>query len=257
MVVNARSGQLSNRLITIAYALASAIEYRRNIRLTEFDDLKDSYECTITWSNKVTIKKSFFWQIVRIITEKLRVYFPKFRIPRVVSTWDYRNVNGSGRQAEKLRLFFSPKESELNSAKEICQKYFRSDVVTIGVHIRRGDYAQWHNGKFFYNDDVYNRNMHSVENEFISRGQKVQFIVFSNEPVNMGNITVKSNVVKSECNAVQDHWLMSNCDYLMGPPSTFTLWAAFMGKKLLAFIINPETVIHVADFQYHGLKVEY
>jgi hypothetical protein len=73
----------------------------------------------------------------------------------------------------------------------------------------------------------------------------------------MGNLTVKSNVIKSECNAVQDHWLMSKCDYLMGPPSTFTLWAAFMGKKLLAFIVNSESVIRIADFQYHGLKVEY
>lgn len=257
MIVNARSGQLSNRLITIAYALASAIEYRRNIRLTEFDDLKDCYECTVTWSNKVIIKKSFFWQIVRIITEKLRVYFPKFRIPRVISTWDYRNVNGSGRQAEKLRHFFAPKEVAISSARDFCHKYFQMGVVTIGVHIRRGDYAQWHNGRFLYNDDVYKKNMQSIESEFMGRGQRIQFIIFSNEPVNMENLTVKSNVVKSEFNAVQDHWLMSKCDYLMGPPSTFTLWAAFMGKKLLAFIVNSESVIRIADFQYHGLKVEY
>ena len=78
MIANVRSGQLSNRLVSTAYALASAIEYRRNIWLTEFDDLKDNYECKVTWPQKVKIKYSRFWALERWLAEKIKARFKAY-----------------------------------------------------------------------------------------------------------------------------------------------------------------------------------
>ena len=256
MVVNARSGQLSNRLVSTAYALASAIEYRRNIRLTEFDDLKDAYECKVDWPEKVKIKASWFWAFERWLAGKIKSKFPKFRVPRVVTFWDYTNVNGAERQADKLRAFFAPKSDYIGKAVDFMSDIRDHESVVIGVHVRRGDYAQWHGGKFFFDDGVYSRNMVTLERSFSEKGKKVRFLVFSHEPVNLENYDLESPVFKSDFNAIQDHWLMSKCDYLIGPPSTFSLWAAFMGKKLLAFIKDRDENLKLSDFSYHGLRVE-
>lgn len=257
MVVNARSGQLSNRLTTIAYAIASAIEYRRDIRLTEFDDLKDDYECNVTWPQKVKIKHSPFWALERYIAEKIKNRFPRFHVPYVVSFWDYTNENGAERQAERLRRFFAPKPDVIGEAQNFWRRVCDQGSVVVGVHVRRGDYAQWQGGRFFYGDDVYSRNMAALEKAFLEKGKRVAFIVFSHEPVNLENYDLSSPIFKSDFNAVQDHWLMSKCDYIMGPPSTFSLWAAFMGKKLLAFIDDRTKVLGLKDFSYHSLHVEH
>lgn len=255
MIINSRSGQLSNRLITIAYGLATAIEYRRNVRITEFDDLKVNYTCEVKWPQRVKIKGSVFWAVERDLVEKIRRIWKHFRVPRVVSFWDYRNEKGAERQAECLRAFFSPRVEVLADAPEFCKKYFTDEVVVIGVHVRRGDYSNWQGGKYYYTDDVYNANMKTLEGEFQNKGKKVRFVIFSHEPINLQNFTVQSEVVLSDFNAVQDHWLMSKCDLIMGPPSTFSLWAAFIGKKLLAYIMSPTQCLHVSDFSFKGLKI--
>ena len=255
MIVNARYGQLSNRLTTIAYALASAIEFRCNIRLTEFDDLKDNYECKVGWPQKVKIKGSLLWGLERDLYQWIKKRFKRLRIPRVVSDWSYRNENGVERQANLLRDFFRPKAGIIQDAMTFHAKVFDGDVLMIGVHVRRGDYAKWAGGKYFYGDDVYSRNMRSIERELAEKGKRARFVIFSSEPVNLANYNLESEVFKSDFNAIQDHWLMGKCDYIMGPPSTFSLWAAFMGKTLLAFIEDANTNIRLSDFSFHGLKI--
>ena len=54
--------------------------------------------------------------------------------------------------------------------------------------------------------------------------------------------------------AVEDQWMMSQCDYLMGPPSTFSAWASFMGKVPIARMWSTEYRIKVDDFAYRGLE---
>ena len=257
MIANVRSGQLSNRLVSTAYALASAIEYRRNIWLTEFDDLKDNYECKVTWPQRVKIKYSRFWAFERWLAEMVKARFRSFHVPRVVSFWDYVNVTGAERQADKLRMFFAPKSSVIGEAAKFWQDIHVQGDVMVAVHVRRGDYAKWQGGKFFFDDGVYSRKMAEIEKAFADKGKKVRFVIFSHEPVNLANYSISSPVFKSDFNAIQDQWLMSRCDYIMGPPSTFSLWAAFIGKKLLAFIEDPCKVLEVQDFSYHGLKVQY
>ena len=105
----------------------------------------------------------------------------------------------------------------------------------MGVHVRRGDYRDFEGGKYYYEDEVYDRNKAAIEREFASKGQNVQFLMFPCRT------------------AVEDQWMMSQCDYLMGPPSTFTMWASFMGKVPLGIIKCKTDTLTLADFRYEGL----
>ncbi len=66
-------------------------------------------------------------------------------------------------------------ESFLSGIKE---KY--PDYTLVGVHIRRGDYRSWKNGKFFFDNATFARWMEELEK---SLPAKTLFLVFSNETV--------------------------------------------------------------------------
>ena len=102
------------------------------------------------------------------------------------------------------------------------------DVVRLGVHIRRGDYAQWEEGRYFYGDEVYARHINQFAK--LHPGKDVHVFLSSNDPA------VTQEHFQQSCPAVHIHhlrgsapedlFMLSECDFLIGPPSTFSLVAA-------------------------------
>lgn len=66
------------------------------------------------------------------------------------------------------------------------------------------------------------------------KGLKVRFEIFSDE-----------NAVRS---AEDDQTLMSQCDYIIGPPSTFSTWASFMGKVPLLHLYSAGQKVKLSEF---------
>lgn len=235
MVVNARFGQLSNRLILTAHCMASAIENGLDVRLTEFDDLAPNYKCNVSWDGSVTIRKSAFWQAERMVYTILRKFMPKKagsldkieqaqKPKRVITSWDYRDYFAVEKHADQIRAFFMPNESLIKTVEQEWKEEIvpGADVI-IGVHIRRGDYINWNGGKYFYDDSVYIRVMKELEED---TDKRCKFVVFSNEEIDVNAMRreLQSEVVCSKGSAVEDHYKMSNCNFLVGPPSTFSRW---------------------------------
>ena len=52
-----------------------------------------------------------------------------------------------------------------------------------------------------------------------------------------------------QAGAITDLYALSQCDYLLGPPSTFSQWASFYGNGKLCFVKNRHTVLHMDDFK--------
>ncbi|MBP1541401.1 MAG: glycosyltransferase [Prevotella sp.] len=100
--------------------------------------------------------------------------------------------------------------------------------VRLGVHVRRGDYAQWKDGIYCYDDDTYARHI----NRFaaLHDGEEVHVFLSTNDPsVTVGNYQAKCphvHIHHLQGNAPQDLFMLSECDYIIGPPSTFSLVAA-------------------------------
>lgn len=99
----------------------------------------------------------------------------------------------------------------------------------VGVHIRRGDYRTWCDGAYFFDDPTYARYIDQMRT-LLSRdfpGKPIAFILFSNEPT---SIPTTDSILLSQCEWYVDQYVMAKCDYLIGPPSSFTIWASYMGK---------------------------
>ncbi|MBO6167147.1 MAG: hypothetical protein J6P13_02215 [Kiritimatiellae bacterium] len=234
VVVNARAGQRSNRLVTIAHAMATAIERGEDLRLTAFDSFKDDYACTVGWDGRVIVKDSRMWEWVRLLISALkRLGWESVLKGRIVSDWTYRDFAALKKHADLVRAFFEPRDTA--NAEKALDKIRADGCVVVGVHVRRGDYKDFEGGRYYYEDDVYERNKKSIGDELVRRGDTPKFVVF---PLR---------------SAVEDQWMMSQCDYLMGPPSTFTMWASFMGKVPLGIIRDRSQTLSMADFKYEGL----
>ena len=102
-------------------------------------------------------------------------------------------------------------------------------VVRLGVHIRRGDYAVWQNGRFCYDDAVYASHIARFSQLFGQQGE-VHVYLSTNDPA--VSAAQYQQLCPSVCihllggSAPEDLFMLSECDYLMGPPSTFSLVAA-------------------------------
>ncbi|HEY5587815.1 MAG TPA: alpha-1,2-fucosyltransferase [Candidatus Paceibacterota bacterium] len=131
-------------------------------------------------------------------------------------------------------------------------KYFitldRNEYIIIGVHIRRGDYKYWENGKYYFTDDIYQMYMNSISSELKKRSnKKIKFILFSNENI---NINRTEDIIVSNNEWYIEQLIMSKCDYLIGPPSTFTLWASYIGRVKYYQIKDNTGNIDINDFSY-------
>ena len=105
--------------------------------------------------------------------------------------------------------------------------------IRLGVHIRRGDYAVWKDGIYCYDDTTYA--------DFIRQfaalypDETIDVFLSTNDP----GVSVEKfeSLLKDQTthhirlhqfggNAVEDLFMLSECNYIIGPPSTYSLVAA-------------------------------
>ena len=146
--------------------------------------------------------------------------------------------------AIKYRDYFKEKYTpKLEMSSYIYMKEFEKYDIKVGVHIRKGDYKYWNNGKYYYEDKVYNDKIEQFSNLF--KGKKILFILFSNEEI---TLKPKQNYIISKCDWYEDHYLLSLCDYIIGAPSTFTIWASFIGNVPLMHILSRDDKVDLNSF---------
>lgn len=144
---------------------------------------------------------------------------------------------------------YTPKPSLLQAAPLVAKidEWRRQGKRVVGLHVRRGDYAQWENGRYYYADDVYANIVNRIRSLLCDGQAGIEFIVFSNESESLSQ---QLGLHRSESSWVVDHYLMSRCDYLIGPPSTFTMWASFVGNAQFYHLRNPADAFWLSDFQH-------
>lgn len=118
----------------------------------------------------------------------------------------------------------------------------------IGLHVRRGDYKTWFGGIFYYEDEVYIDKVRQLIGQ-LDRPAKV--ILFTNDPgIDLfAYRRAFRNVLLSGNSAAADHHLMSQCDYILGAPSTFSKWASFLGEAPYLHISSDDMKITPGDFR--------
>lgn len=122
--------------------------------------------------------------------------------------------------------------------------------LRLGLHIRRGDYRRWHGGRYYYTDQQYTGLIQRYLGRLGTEG--VQLFVCGNDPELDEALFRQSLPGVTVCfpkgNPAEDLYLLSQCDRLMGAPSTFTLVASMYRDLPLYWIEDPDSTPADADF---------
>lgn len=243
-------GQTCNKFWTYLAPIELALSKKESIfiifpdsKLSDYPNIVNNSYIKLPFLYKVA-SKLFGFNNLEKVTRK--VFTNRFYdiIPILCKTfphifwkvWDNRDIEIKKDTYDLIQYIFSPKKS----IKDLVEKKFalerkEADII-IGVHIRRGDYEKWLNGKYFFSFNEYLRICLSLKTEFAHK--KCKFFLASNEglPSYLYN---ELNSFTIGQNAASDLYALSCCDYIVGPPSSFSRWASFFGKIPIRFILSP------------------
>lgn len=127
-----------------------------------------------------------------------------------------------------------------------------ADVVNIGLHVRRGDYARWYDGRYFFSDAQYIGVVEKMAALYPDRRKIVW--VCTNDVALDGEAFARALADKGietrfpKGNPGEDLCLLSECDVLAGPPSTFSLVAAMYRDIPLYWISEPSAAVTAGSF---------
>lgn len=258
-VILAKSfGDHSNRLFQAIHFEAFCLDRGFRFVNTVFDDMAPYYPLA-----KTSRRTKAAGRIVRLLVNaklaeirtdlKSASDLARISSGRValVGGWGFRVRDLTKRYQDYFIMKYSIDKHLLvgNSVAKRMAEWRSSGLVVVGVHIRRGDYKSYEQGRYYYSDSVYESAMLSLQRGFAARGRGVRFVLFSNEFCSLDVGDERSSVFSGNDWAV-DHALMSQCDFLVGPPSSFTKWASYIGKTPFLPILEPYAEIKFSDFHY-------
>jgi len=149
----------------------------------------------------------------------------------ILRGFHYNADDSVRRHAPKLRQLLSPEKKVSNQAKRLASHLKNDDALLVAVHLRLDDFKDWKDGKFFFDLNYYRSAMESTAKAFA--GQKVKFIIFSDEPELDQSVFSGLDFLRLEKHSTMEFdWvMMSHCDYIISPLySTYSGWASFYGE---------------------------
>ena len=286
IVIAEKYGQLGNRLFVFAHVAACGLEHGVRVSNPSFDEYAGLFESTrrdlfcrhparrslfkgararrwlyaAVWRLASSLAhrrpSGRLWEAVRIGEEEsFDLAAPGFVAaakgkPFVfVQGWQFRDEARLRQHAAALRRFFAPAEPFAgNVAAHLSRARAGCDVL-VGVHVRQGDYRHFEGGRYFYETAEYARLMREVEG--LLPGRRVGFLVCSNAAHEPGAFAGLS-VTPGTGHLLEDMYSLAGCDYVLGPPSTYTLWASFYGGAPLYHVREAGAAVALDSFRPYG-----
>ena len=260
-------GRLCNNILQFGHAYAWARENGlRAVSMRFSYKYKGFRICHTPWHNPLTYLFAKYASMLRLMPEvrfdapdmspgeseaKHRRLLSCARRGVVLSGWWVRHYDLFLKYRTEITELFA---FDHNDDDEPLLLSVPEDSIWLGVHIRRGDYARWNGGRYYYSDAQYI----GVVNRFIElmakRGKMVNVAVFTNDP-SLDKRYFSSAIDQRAGELlfpfgtpVADLEALSMCDYIVGPPSTVSLVASMYHDRPLYFIEDPYREFSLNDF---------
>lgn len=167
-----------------------------------------------------------------------------------VDGWYFRFPDLFLKNRQEIKEMFSIKPKYLKKITPYMDERMKKNDVSLAVHIRRGDYKTWMGGRFFFTDDVYIKHIREFMELFPDK--KVGVFICTNdrkldirrykEELNMGEIYLPDG------NEIEDLYVLSQCDYILGVKSTFSLMASFYNDRPFYWIVDKDEPLCLEKF---------
>jgi hypothetical protein len=282
LVITSKTGQLGNRLFVFAHLIGFCLENQVSLTNLGFEEYAGLFESTSSdalcrfpavraggslWSVPRSLTRAMLRGIgilarTRKLNNKLIRYVSSDQTACslddlevrdllcsarlvFVSGWQFRSELSLHRHAAAIREYFTPLPAHRARIENLMAQVRREMEIVIGVHVRRGDYRTWQGGKYCYGDRDWCDLISRVAALFT--GRRVGFLVCSNEPIDLpafGTLPVCAGTN----HLLEDMYAFARCDYLIGPPSTYTMWASYYGAVPLYGVEDIHQAVSLDSF---------
>ena len=159
----------------------------------------------------------------------------------------YKSKTMSVKSKSKLKKIFNIKNKYRKKACDLIRSSGERGVL-VGVHIRRGDYREFNDGAFYYDDEVYLKNIFSLKNTY-QGNKRLAFLLISNEHLKPENYRSVDYLYFGMQDAPVDMSLLQSCDYILAPPSTFSGWCSFLHDIPICILLEKNSLYSWGDFK--------
>lgn len=257
-------GRMANRLILATHFIAQAEEYGDTFLHLAFADYFRFFEGTkhtpficYRSTHPKTFKKKRLGGCVNIWNTNDKRGEPYFlnqdaflsaeqdtRYLFVIG-WSFRTPELVCKHKVLIQQIFTPITKHREAVSRLIARVRTGTDHLVGIHIRQTDYKTFANGKYFYPLSLYRRVMDDMASQL--KGS-VRFLICSDAPVDREAFT-GLDIVSATGHPIEDNYALAACDYIVGPPSTYTGWASFYGGVPRLFIRSPEERIDIHSFE--------
>jgi len=163
--------------------------------------------------------------------------------------WDFRDYEAFIAHKEEIKTLFAIKPEIIKKVNKRLSSP-EENVIRLGVHIRRGDYKKWMDGNYYYSDEDFIKVVKSFCTLFSENA--IEILMVSNEknlPREKYLTALPAKIQFLSGRPTEDLYALSTCDYLIGPPSTFSLMAAFYNDSNLYWIFDKNQPVEKESFR--------
>lgn len=168
----------------------------------------------------------------------------------IKDAWLFRDFTNIKKHADKIRAFFTPIKKHSAAVASLISTARKECELLVGVHIRQGDYKRWQGGKYYFTSSEYAAIMRRFAATMPEK--RIKFLICSNETQDEEAFQ-GLNYVMGNKHQLEDMYAFAQCDFLIGPPSTYTAWASFYGSVPLFALHDIDASFYPDDFHIsHG-----
>lgn len=278
LIMGSKSGQLANRLFAFGHFIANAIEHGYALINPTLDEYCEFFPATRsndfgTYRIGVRLPGGLSFRRFQWIHRKLRKYpiWPPVTITHheedrsfdlndgeflnlvkrkvvIPDGWLFRDHVHFKKHAGTIRGFFKPMAEFEENAKRAASTCRADRDVVVGVHVRKSGYRDWQGGQFYFSDEVYLDKMLQVQGLLEKTGRRAAFLLCSDEQIDREAFSAVSSTTGTG-HLIEDLYALSNCDFIIGPPSTFSMWASFYGEVPLQQIRTVDHQLSLDSFK--------
>lgn len=230
-----------NKLWSILNPVLFAFKKKENFIILSFDHIYKKLP------NLSELKYSYFpykrlplaigYRFSHYVRKKLRnKQKKKSKISKnIIDGWSFIHEKLNEEDINLVRRIFSPNKETSEFLNNKFRKEGENFDYIVGIHIRRGDYKIFFKGKYYFNDLEYVKFMKIIQQALPGR---IKFFISTNDKIDEEIYRKEFDIFKFNRGVIEDLYGLSICDYIVGPPSSFSMWASMYGRVPIAFITD-------------------
>jgi hypothetical protein len=214
-----------NRILYVFCFVCARILFKIKIKNSLITSIALNWDTTVDLENAPQLKSNFCF----------------------VQGWLFRSNKLVIKHKQKIVDFFTPTTFLKNKLDAFFTQFNKNETI-VGIHIRHGDYKDFENGKYFYSVEKYFEIIKKLT--LIAEIRNPHFLICSNEEINLTKKELNDlKITFAPGHELLDMYCLAKCNYIVGPPSTYSMWASFYGNVPQYMLEDVNKDITITDFK--------